>query len=132
MNIWQSELQNFQSVSSVHKENSWQPCTETSEANEYIKVLEMKVRNLEAEKKSTEAKLKVEMKKKDSADEHYKLENKKLDKALTKEIENSKVLKRVIDNLNTEAAKNKSEIISANKALKAKDKEIHNLEKKSE
>ena len=31
----------------------------------------------------------------------------------------SKVLKRVIDNLNTEAAKNKSEIISAKKAVKA-------------
>ena len=32
VNIWQSELQNFQSVSSVHKENGWQPCNETTEA----------------------------------------------------------------------------------------------------
>ena len=48
---------------------------------------------------------------------------------LQKKIENSKVLKKVIDNLNTEAAKNKIEIISANKALKAKDKKIYKLEK---
>ena len=64
VNIWQSELQNFQSVSSVHKEYSWQPFKETSETNESIKVLEIKVRNLKAEKKSTEAiltKLKVKM-----------------------------------------------------------------------
>ena len=41
-------------------------------------------------------------------------------------------VKRVIDNLKTESAKNKNEIISANKALKVKDKEIYNSEKKSD
>ena len=53
VNIWQSELQNFQSVSSDTKENN--PVMRLPQANVSITVLEIKVRNLEAEKKSTEA-----------------------------------------------------------------------------
>ena len=125
-------MQNFQDPSAVH--NIWKPCEET-EANDIIKVLEMTVRNLKAEKKCTEArvtKLELEIKEKNSVNENYRLQNENLSKALEKEIEYSKVVKRVINTLNTDASKNKSEIFSADKSLKAKDKEIFNLERKSE
>ena len=56
---------------------------------------------------------------------------KKLSKALDKEIENARVLKNVVDTQNLEASKSKHFIDSANKTLKSKEKEIHNLEKKT-
>ena len=57
-------------------------------------------------------------------------EIKKLSEALEKEIENARVLKKVIDTQILEASNNKHVIDCANKTLKSKEKEIHNLENK--
>ena len=57
-------------------------------------------------------------------------EIKKLSEALEKEIENATVLKKVIDTQNLEASNSKHVIDCANKTLKSKEKEIHNLENK--
>ena len=46
-------------------------------------------------------------------------------------MEDSSVLKNVINNLNQDATKNKLENNALAKIIKAKDKEIHNLENKT-
>ena len=58
-------------------------------------------------------------------------QNKKLIKTLEKAMEDSSVLKNVINKLNQDATKNKSENTTLAKIIKAKDKEIHNLENKT-
>ena len=59
-------------------------------------------------------------------------ETKALNKALNTEIENVKVLKAVIKNHNNDATKKTNEINCAMKTIKSKEKEIHNLEKKTD
>ena len=51
---------------------------------------------------------------------------------MKKKNEDAKVLKMVIDNLNSEASKNRNEIKGADKIFKTKEKELYNLEKKTQ
>ena len=57
-------------------------------------------------------------------------EIKKLSEALEKEIENARVLKKVIDTQNSETSENKHFIDCANKTLKSKDKESRTQSKR--
>ena len=108
--------------------------SEKSNLIEENKVLKLQLEKSQAENVADKKVIEMLEEKMEKAESevysHFK-ETKKVREALEKVTGDETVLKNVINDLNKEATKNKTEINQFSKVIKAKDKEIHNLENKA-